>query len=212
MEKDLRDQYFKTVHTTALERQLSATSTPSTSSVCSASTASSPSYFGEEIPARVEHLFQERTRVADALFFSSKDITEQELLELRINIISDLTALCFLRETQNQSSSILSKANREAKEEVDEEKIEELIDPNLFPLVCPSTQCLFCLGNECLSYGARTYLFSRTDALRKHVQTAHLRYLKTDDTVTCPHPVCEVQLQGIMHFKNHVATVHNIFL
>ncbi|KAI9765002.1 MAG: hypothetical protein M1840_007924 [Geoglossum simile] len=209
MERDLRDQYFKTVHTTALERQLSVTSTPSTSS---ASTTSSPSYIGEETPTRVEHLFQERTRVADALFFSSKDITEQELLEHRINIISDLTALCFLRETQNKRSSTLSKADRVAKEEVDEEKIEELIDPNLFPLVCPSTQCLFCLGNECLSYGARTYSFSRTDALRKHVQTAHLRYLETGDTVTCPHPVCEVKLEGIMHFKNHVATVHNIFL
>src|SRR5579862_2541932 len=112
MERDLRDQYFKTVHTTALERQLSATSTPSTSSMCSASTASSPSYIGEETPTRVEHLFQERTRVADALFFSSKDITEQRLLERRINIISDLTALCFLRETQNKRSFILSKADR----------------------------------------------------------------------------------------------------
>ena len=60
---------------------------------------------------------------------------------------------------------MLPKANGKADEEVGEEKIEELIDPNLFPLVCPSTQCLFCLGNECLSYGAQTYSFSRIDAL-----------------------------------------------
>jgi hypothetical protein len=219
MEKDIRDQYFRTVHTTALERQLSVTSTSSMSSMSSTSstfstpTTSSPFYF--ETPTRVEHLFQERTRVADALFFS-KDNIEQELLDRRISIISDLTALCFLRETRNQKGSILLKANEKAEEEayekVDEEKSEELIDPNLFPLVCPSTQCLFCLGNECLSYGARTYSFSRTDTLRKHVQAAHLRYLKTDDIITCPYPVCEAKLEGIMHFKNHVAIVHNVFL
>ena len=73
MERDLRDQYFKTVHTTTLKQQLSVTSTPSMSS---ASTTSSPSYIGEETLTRVEHLFQKRTSVADILFFFSKDITE----------------------------------------------------------------------------------------------------------------------------------------
>src|SRR5207247_676177 len=102
------------VHTTALERQLSVTSTSSMFSAFCASAASSPSYFGT--PARVEQLFQERTRVTDTLFFS-KDMTKQKLLECRISIISDLTALCFLRETQNQRGSILSKTNGKAKKE-----------------------------------------------------------------------------------------------
>ncbi|KAI9772497.1 MAG: hypothetical protein M1840_000702 [Geoglossum simile] len=93
MERDLRDQYFKTIHTTALKQQLSAISTPSTSST---STTLSSSYTGEKTLTRVEHLFQEQTRVANVFFFSSNDIMEQELLECRINIISDFTTLCFL--------------------------------------------------------------------------------------------------------------------
>ena len=40
----------------------------------------------------------------------------------------------------------------------------------------------------------------------------HLKYFAAEDCISCPHQACEDNLQGIMHFKNHAAKMHNVFL
>lgn len=35
----------------------------------------------------------------------------------------------------------------------------------------------------------------------------HLKYFAAEDYISCPHPAWEVNLQGIVHFKNHAAKV-----
>lgn len=43
----------------------------------------------------------------------------------------------------------------------------------------------------------------------------HLNRFAPGDPIPCPHPMCKAAglvLQGVMKFKNHVATEHKIFL
>ncbi len=43
----------------------------------------------------------------------------------------------------------------------------------------------------------------------------HLKNFAPEDPVPCPHPQCKVAglvLSSVMHFKNHTATVHKVFL
>ncbi|KAL9130585.1 MAG: hypothetical protein Q9175_006986 [Cornicularia normoerica] len=67
----------------------------------------------------------------------------------------------------------------------------------LVPLVLPSTICLFCLGDDELTSQARIAYFSRIDSLRGHMDDVHLSHYDPE---------------GVNHFKNHAATVHNVFL
>jgi hypothetical protein len=81
-----------------------------------------------------------------------------------------------------------------------------------FPMICISIQCLFCLGNTQLSYKSRTFYFSRPHKACKHVEHQHLQFLPLNEAISCPYLQYKEVLQGIMHFKNHAATVHNCFL
>lgn len=43
----------------------------------------------------------------------------------------------------------------------------------------------------------------------------HLKNFAPEDPVPCAHPQCKVAglvLSSVMHFKNHTATVHKVFL
>lgn len=82
----------------------------------------------------------------------------------------------------------------------------------LVPLVLPSTICLFCLDDDELTSQARTASFSRIDSLRRHMDDVHLSHYDPEVPLLCPHPSCDISLQGVNHFKNHAATVHNVSL
>jgi hypothetical protein len=210
---ELRDQYFNTIHSITLQQQLSA--------------AGSRSLIEEREVLEKVNVFPERTRIADAFFFSPKPVDQQELFEQRIKIITDLTALCSLCEVRRRGNfrqrkkkqSMVGMTTQEKEiEEVEKvekvEKVEEVeacIDPGLYPLICPDPQCLFCLGDEGLLRRDRERIFARIDSLRRHVQKVHLASRDADKPISCPHPACAVILDNVMVFKNHAATVHNIF-
>jgi hypothetical protein len=64
--------------------------------------------------------------------------------------------------------------------------IEPEVSSDLYPIVCTSTICLFCLGDSSLSKESRELHYSRPSSLKRHVKTQHLRLLK--GTFLCPHP------------------------
>lgn len=194
MKVRLRNEYFRTIHTQTLDRQL-------------AGAVNNLQYKQpQENSTSIRSVFPERTRVADAFFFSKDPFNEEDLLTRRFNIISDLAALCSLRELPVRRKSH-SPVRREITKESD---VEMFIDPTLFPLKISSKQCLFCLGDIELSYEDRVRHFSRADSLRRHVDEVHLCHFKANDR--CPHPACDAVFEGVMQFKNHAATVHGIKL
>ena len=82
----------------------------------------------------------------------------------------------------------------------------------LVPLMLSSTTCLFCLGDHELISQARTASFSGIDSLGRHMDDVHLSHYDPEVPLLCPHPLCDISLQGVNHFNNHAATVHNVFL
>ena len=86
-------------------------------------------------------------------------------------------------------------------------------EPEIYPMQCPGTQCLFCLGDDKLAADTRTRCFAKPLTLRRHVHTQHLKYLPEGKSFTCPHPACSlqsVQLTNHSHFKSHALQDHNI--
>ena len=83
-----------------------------------------------------------------------------------------------------------------------------------FPVVCRRYQCLFCLGDEMLTYRQRVFEYVNANKMMNAVEK-HLASFASEDNVSCPHPQCKAAglvLPTVTEFKNHAANVHEIFL
>ncbi|OJD22352.1 hypothetical protein ACJ73_06295 [Blastomyces percursus] len=190
--EDMRQEFFATIDTVEIEKQLLGLS------------------ISEELKMndddKVQFVFEERARLARNLFRSSDCRTEDqhELYVRRVQTSQDWVSLCSLREgpCKRRVSSADSGVDN---------TFDGIIDADTFPISCPGTQCLFCLGDSQLPHSARIYSFSRPDHLRRHVQNCHLRYLDPDALLWCPHPSCPDALDGVEDFQGHALIVHNVY-
>lgn len=91
--------------------------------------------------------FEERARLAHALFgkVEPDDFDDRLSFERRCRSIADMAALIFRREVPRQDA-------RRQDSGLSRELIEDSVilepfqeEPDLFPLHCPSTVCLFCM-------------------------------------------------------------------
>ncbi len=165
----------------------------------------------------------ERSRIAKTFFFGSILLVTEDRSR-RVEAIKNLTALCPLREARHcyaahQRGSFPNTDNGESfpleggplEDEPLEGEPERL---GCISLKCEPLQCIFCLSERSLGNRQKISLSSRLDSLQRHVKT-HMSGLTEDDKVYCPHPVCRegnLSLNGISHFKNHIAIVPDIFL
>jgi hypothetical protein len=186
----IREEYFEKIDTVLIEKELLG--------------LSAAEEFKVDDGEQVHFTFHERARLAQNLFDSSDSKEGQDKIHIRrVQVITDWVALCSLREARNRKvipthSTALSPSNG-------------FVDADIFPLMCPGTQCLFCLGDVQLPHSAKTYSFSRLDHLRRHVQDCHLKFLDPD-SFTCTHPACEETLHNIPHFKDRGYFVHNVYV
>nr|KMM73308.1 hypothetical protein CPAG_09597 [Coccidioides posadasii RMSCC 3488] len=135
--EETREHFFATIDTIEIEHQLLGLSVADHLKIKDAS--------------EVQFAFVERARLAQSLFQSlGSCVNEKHDHSHRVQAISDWTSLCHL-----QGVSYRKNACGLIKEEPD------LMNSDTYPLICPPTQCLFCLGNDQLAYKARNYSFSR---------------------------------------------------
>ena len=194
--KEYREQYFDTIDTKEVNQQLGLA-------------APDPESEGWK-PGVVVHDSEERRLIAAMLCEQTSGLTEETRLDRRIQTIKAMVKFCRVRHAPRQKRSIPSRDWGVAeKDETVDEKMPEL---QQFPLICSSTQCLFCLGDTRLPHESRIFCFSRPRKAREHVERQHLRFFNATDLISRPHPECKEVLHGIMHFKNHAASVHNCFL
>ena len=151
-----------------------------------------------------EYIFAERVQAIDALFTFATSSTEE--CQRRAAAINALIALCKKQENQGFR-------RRKADIQVTEEQTSPSVSPPLnlsktLPVECKATQCIFCLGNEELSAPDRLKAFASRGDLKKHFQRKHLRHHPDHQPIACPHPSCNVTLNGTMHLQNHAALVH----
>ncbi|KAF2158748.1 hypothetical protein M409DRAFT_30777 [Zasmidium cellare ATCC 36951] len=159
-----------------------------------------------EIEEEHHHHIPERAYLA-SLAKSVEDIRKQPLSQ-RATAVHALAQLCTLVEARPTKSRSASPGTGGTKANCKESEVVS------FPIECHKLQCLFCIGDERLSFKDQTRLFCREQKLWNHTKN-HLDPIQHLSEVHCPHPYCRrrpVALQGIQHLKNHAYAVHGIRL
>ena len=151
-----------------------------------------------------EYVFAERVHAIDALFTFATSSTEEEC-QRRGKAIHALMALCKKQESQG-----FRRCRRDStvKEEQTSVSPPASLSETL-PVECKATQCIFCLGNEELPDAKRLKPFASRGDLKKHFHRKHLRHHPDGQPIACPHPRCDVILNGAMLLQNHAEVVHN---
>jgi Protein of unknown function (DUF3435) len=175
--QESRKQFFETVETKDVNEQLD----PSLLNLDKESWK----------PEIMEHDLEERRRIAQMLCTEPSNLAEEASLERRICTIETMVAFCRVREAPFQKRSkpcrdwgLLETVERAA-------QMDTGPTASQFPMICISTQCLFCLRNTQLSYESRAFCFSRPRKAREHIERQHLRFLTPNEPMPYPHPQCE---------------------
>jgi hypothetical protein len=227
-----REDYFETMPGVEIDKQIDQLLGKT------ADTNSSDESTEEWMPPVPEYPFIERARIADAFFGPDAESTdEQKSLARRIQAVSDITALCKLRETCRRGKPFKwNKVKETATNTVphrDNEgtKTTESLSPSpSSPPVSPrpsSDQCPFCVFKDGLPPVDRDRRYARIDSLRRHVLRIHLNQASRHDyglrglhqpdpdlsteqkPIVCPVPTCGgLVLQGENHYKSHSAKVY----
>ena len=188
-----REHYFATLGATCLENQHLGRPEP-------------------EGPAVLGFRFSERADLVKLLFPAprSQPASYEEQIRDSSQIIRLYAALCERRETprlRQQTESYIVEESRDIKPCFLD------TDPDIYPMKCPGTQCLFCLGDSSLTASIRTRCFSKPYTLTRHVHKQHLNHIPTKQSFLCPHPSCAIDgviLENSDHFKAHALHEHNI--
>jgi len=157
---------------------------------------------------KVQHQLKERTQLEEVLCDFSRDLTPQEIVTRKVAAITLLVALASRQELQTRQPRLPPDSQNPLEENPP-------VPADEFPLVCEKTQCIFCIGNERLSYKQQTRTFNRVSHMWDHVENVHLSKVPAGQRIICRHPVCKAQglvLDNVILFKNHVAEVHEIDL
>jgi len=187
-------------------------------------------------PSVPEYAFPERARIADAFFGpEAESMTGAEADARRIQVVTDLVALCTLREPSRRGKGF----NWNKVEAMDDTQVPDS-DKDAMTAVASapptpltpssprpsSDQCPFCFFDDALPLASRMRPYLRIDSLRRHVLRVHLNqasrhdyglrglppsYSKVEEgPIICPVPRCGgLVLDSHMQYMNHSARVHN---
>jgi hypothetical protein len=167
----------------------------------------------EEFEPVVEHQLEKWTPLQEILCDFSKGLSPQDIVSWKVFAINLMTALASRQEFQTHKPGLALAPQVLIKKECPDPS--PFPQPHEFPLVCEKTQCIICIGNEQLPYKQRTRTFRCVSHMMDHVENLHLSKLPADQRIICYHSVCKAKglvLKSVIHFKNHVVTVHGISL
>jgi Protein of unknown function (DUF3435) len=182
-------------------------------------------------PPTPDYPFVERERIADAFFGPDAESTDGEkTLTRRIQVVSDLAALCEMRQQCRRGKPFnWNKVDETAHDTITHEDNDiKPSPPSPSALPRPSSdQCPFCFFEDSLPPADRMRRYARIDSLRRHVLRIHLNLASRHDyglrglpqppsdtftedgPIICPEPACSgLVLQGQMHYMSHSAKVY----
>ncbi|KAG4269065.1 hypothetical protein FPRO04_12297 [Fusarium proliferatum] len=117
----------------------------------------------------------ERDRLANILCHQPDGLTEDHVLEQRIEAIQLMVALCDKRETvKRHRVQQNARAPPHIKTEPSEAGSEPEPSLNQFPLLMQPGQCPDCIGDERLSLGERAFSYCRPTVRNDHFDDQHL--------------------------------------
>lgn len=216
--KEFREHYFYNCPTWDIERQIR----------------------GEEEEEYAEPVIDvtisERARLAEIVCHQPDNLTEDEIVQRRIEAINLMVALCDKRETVkrdriHQRSKVCLRVESEPPEtetklapspdrvesEPPETETELAPSPDRFPLLMQSAQCPDCIGDERLSLEERAFTYCRPTVMNDHFDDHHLvgreRAEQHGEKIRCEHPKCrDLKFKYLDQFRNHVQRIHGVTL
>ncbi|GKU10200.1 unnamed protein product [Fusarium langsethiae] len=168
----------------------------------------------------------ERDRLANILCHQPDGLSEDQVLEQRIEAIQLMVSLCDKRETVKRhrvQQNVRAQAQPHIKTEPSEAGSEPEPSLDQFPLLMQPGQCPDCIGDERLSLEERAFSYCRPTVRNDHFDDQHLidreRALQRGEKMVCTHPACRTQNRGqnlefhnMDHFRAHAQTVHRVTL
>jgi hypothetical protein len=207
MLKTTIEDFHKTVHTVEVDRQLQGIRPADILT-----------------PPTIHYELEERATIARLLFEPLDGLTEDQVLQVRIELVEQLVGLCKCRQTphQYQMPKSRGRSSKNAGEIPPHPHRIDLINPNLEVDVAlglqelPNNLTLYCplcrWNDKNAGPRKRNFVFSRHDSLGRHVRTQHLQYWTTGEGLSCPYPNCSAFLGNPTHFLNHTTRQHNLAL
>lgn len=195
MIKVFQEAYRRRFHNEELERQLNGISM---------------SEDGTE-PA-VQHQLVERTLVQAILCDFKMNLSIEEITARKVQAVDGLVRLAALREVRQPRLPLPSSESHATEKPTTRRQPAK---PAEIPLVLGKKQCIYCVGDERLSYSDRVRTFSRVSHMMDHVENIHLKHQPPQGQFICQHPQCKFLgnfLISLSHFKNHVQIVHGVKL
>ena len=132
-------------------------------------------------PPILEYPFVERARIADTFFGpDAESIDGKRTLARRIQVASDLAALCKLRQPSRRGKPFNWNKEKTANDAILQREDEDIKTRKTSPPTSPvsprpsADQCPFCFFEEGLSPEDRMRPYARIDSLRRHVLRIHL--------------------------------------
>ena len=169
---------------------------------------------------RVRYAFVERSRIVKAFFDPLSTCGAEDDMDWRVSIVDDMVSLCIRQE------GVFRKARRIRRIQARESDLDDAERPlnavksesesdssisYLFPVRCKPYQCLYCLGDTDLPLEERVHNLGSKYSLQRHFDRRHP--FRPREPCPFPHPECAaVTLDSVMHFKNHAATAHGIYI
>jgi hypothetical protein len=152
----------------------------------------------------------ERAPLADLLFPKVHENVKREKIVDWPSKTHHCTLVILLARLCSRRCSPVRKTKKDERTVYIETEENEQI-PDFYPVIYPSTLCLFCLGDTSLSPKDRERHFSKRTNLKRHVKAQHLRYLKPGVKFPCPHSACsDHYLRDTIEFFYHAQAVHNV--
>ena len=168
----------------------------------------------------IQYTFVERSRIAKAFFDPPSTLNTDGNLDWRVSIVDDLVSLCALQEGRFRKarSKQRTRVINDPSDDNDSDGTSDFVKsesesrlPQVFPLRCKPYQCLHCISNRTLPSEERFHNFGSKFSLQRHFNRCHT--FRPGQSCPFPRPGCATLiLESLMHFKNHAAKVHGIYM
>ncbi|KFA60140.1 hypothetical protein S40285_10853 [Stachybotrys chlorohalonatus IBT 40285] len=160
----------------------------------------------------------ERARLAEIYCHQPNNLTEDAILQRRIEAIDLTVTFCERRETvKRDRAQHEEKICSFTKTEPPNIGVGFVPSPDRFPLLMHAAQCPDCIGDERLSVEERAFTYCRPTVMNDHFDSQHLvrreQAEQSGEKIRCEHPKCRNhKFEHIDEFRCHVYKVHGVTL
>ncbi|KFA50735.1 hypothetical protein S40293_10099 [Stachybotrys chartarum IBT 40293] len=127
----------------------------------------------EYVEPTIDLSVPKRAQLAEILCHQPDVLTDDAILQRRIQVIDLMVTLCDKRETVKRDR-IQRQVTGSAPIKIEPAEPDKGLGSDLFPLLMQGTQCPDCIGDERLSPQERAFLYCRPTVMNDHFDNQHL--------------------------------------